>query len=115
MEVTGDIPPDGRFGHVAERYQNSIVVFGGEKHYNSTLKIRECLSDVRIFIPEKSEWRYIKAHGDFVEPRRNHTGVIVGKHLLIHGGIDTTGLYLNDLMAFNLGKIDNFGPIFSSF
>lgn len=55
MEVTGDTPPTGRFGHLAERYQNSIVIFGGEKHYNSTLKIRECLSDVRMFIPGISE------------------------------------------------------------
>ena len=64
---------------------------------------------------EKSEWRYIKSYGDFVEPRRNHAGVIDAKHLLSHGGIDTTGLYLNDLMAFNLGNWRVFCPIITMF
>jgi len=45
----------------------------------------------------------LKGNGDLVEPRRNHAAVIVGKHMLIHGGIDNKGTYLNDLMIFNLG------------
>jgi len=102
LEAKGDVPTFGRFGHSGERYQNGIVIFGGEKNYNSILKIRECLNDVRMFIPEQCEWKYLKGHGDLVEPRRNHAAVIVGKHMLIHGGIDNKGMYLNDLMIFNL-------------
>jgi len=51
LEPKGDVPTFGRFGHSAERYQNAIVIFGGEKNYNSILKIRECLNDVRMFVP----------------------------------------------------------------
>ncbi len=33
---------------------NLIIVFGGERSYDSRLKIRECLSDIKIFNAGKS-------------------------------------------------------------
>jgi len=59
ITVKGDIPPYGRYGHSADRYLNSIVIFGGEKNYNTILKIRECVSDVRIFIPGNYFFLYL--------------------------------------------------------
>jgi len=46
----------------------------------------------------------VKTGGDFVEARRHHVGVTVGKHLLIHGGINSSGQYLGDLKIFGLSK-----------
>ena len=46
----------------------------------------------------------MKTGGDFVEARRHHVGVTVGKHLLIHGGINSSGQYLGDLKIFGLSK-----------
>ena len=46
----------------------------------------------------------MKTQGEFVEPRRNHIGVIVGRHLLVHGGIDTSGTYLSDIKILNLSN-----------
>lgn len=55
-------------------------------------------------ILESHEWNYVKCSGEFIEPRRHHTAVIVGKHLLVHGGIGSTGEYLDDLKCLDLGK-----------
>lgn len=35
----GDNPMQGRFGHSACLYKKSIVIYGGEKKYNSRLKM----------------------------------------------------------------------------
>jgi len=98
----GDVPMFGRYGHTADAFYNSIVIFGGEKSYNSLLNIRECLNDVRLYTPERQEWKYMHCHGAFVEPRRYHAGIVVGKHMIIHGGIEASGEYLSDLKILNL-------------
>ena len=34
---------------------------------------------------------------DAPEGRKNHTATIVGNHMLIHGGINSSGQFLKDL------------------
>eukprot|EP01016_Furgasonia_blochmanni_P024808 TRINITY_DN2675_c0_g2_i3.p1 TRINITY_DN2675_c0_g2~~TRINITY_DN2675_c0_g2_i3.p1 ORF type:complete len:411 (-),score=46.90 TRINITY_DN2675_c0_g2_i3:286-1518(-) len=46
-KVRGDLPVEGRFGHSACIYKREMIIFGGERRYNATIKQRECLSDVR--------------------------------------------------------------------
>jgi hypothetical protein len=48
IETTGEIP-DGRLGHSTSLMGKHIVLFGGEKLYNPSLKMRECMNDVRLF------------------------------------------------------------------
>jgi len=92
-----------------------MIIFGGEKLYNTHLKVRECLNDVRMFSAgklckltlkgiDKYEWTSLKTTGVFVAQRRNHVGVAVGKHLVVHGGVDSFGNYLNDLKVLNLSN-----------
>jgi len=40
--------------------------------------------------------------GAVVSSRRNHVSWIVGKHFIIHGGINEHGEYLDDIFALNL-------------
>ena len=60
------------------------------------MKESECLNDVRIFDPVIFEWKYIKVTGEWIDIRRNHSSVIVGKYMLIHGGINNKSKHLND-------------------
>lgn len=78
------------------------MIYGGEKQYNNVLRVRECLNDLRAFIVETNEWKFIKTWGDFIEGRRNHAGVLVSKYLIIYGGINNNGHYLNHLANLNL-------------
>ena len=47
----GEAPTEGRFGHTANLYKQSIIIYGGEKKFNNVMRIRECYSDVRLFNP----------------------------------------------------------------
>jgi hypothetical protein len=40
---------------------------------------------------------------DGATPRRAHTAAVIGRHLIVHGGINPFGIYLNDLFYFDLG------------
>ena len=41
-----------------------------------------------------------KCFGD-IEPRRNHIAAVAGRYLIIHGGINSQGTYLSDVVALN--------------
>jgi len=60
------------------------------------------LNDARYFDLETNECKYIKTWGDFIEGRRNHSGVMVSKIMVVCGGINNNGRYLNDLIQLNL-------------
>jgi hypothetical protein len=49
-------------------------------------------------------WRSIRTLGEYVEPRRNHTATVVGKHLIVSGGLNSKGTFLDDIFALDLGK-----------
>ena len=102
IESWGEAPDQGRSGHTACVYEKEIIVFGGEKRYNKILNVRECQSDVRLFSTEEYSWRRLQCFGEAVEPRRNHVAVIVGKHMLTYGGVNSYGELLGDLKALSL-------------
>jgi hypothetical protein len=37
-----------------------------------------------------------------VEARKGHTSFICGKHLVVHGGLNNRGNFLNDLLLFDI-------------
>ncbi|CAK76775.1 unnamed protein product (macronuclear) [Paramecium tetraurelia] len=98
----GEAPPEGRFGHTATLYKQSIIIYGGEKKFNNLMKRRECYSDVRMFNPAEKTWTQLKTNGDIIEGRRNHIAQCVGKYFIIFGGLNPYGLVLNDACALNL-------------
>ncbi|CAD8167232.1 unnamed protein product [Paramecium octaurelia] len=98
----GEAPLEGRFGHTATLYKQSIIIYGGEKKFNNLMKRRECYSDVRMFNPAEKTWTQLKTNGDIIEGRRNHIAQCVGKYFIIFGGLNPYGLVLNDACALNL-------------
>lgn len=40
--------------------------------------------------------------GEYLESRRNHLSCVVGKFLVIIGGVDTNGKYLSNVCSINL-------------
>ncbi|EAR84527.1 kelch motif protein (macronuclear) [Tetrahymena thermophila SB210] len=102
LNQDGDQPSEGRQGHSLVCYKNQLVLFGGERKYNKNVRIRECFSDCRIFNLNTRQWTLVRQFGDFLESRRNHTACLVGKFLIIIGGVDSNGKYLNDVCSVNL-------------
>ena len=72
--------------------------------YNKEAKRRECRSDVWTYNPASEEWTEIKPEGVLFEPRRYHSACVVGKHLVVYGGVSGQQSYLSDLVALNLGN-----------
>eukprot|EP01016_Furgasonia_blochmanni_P024807 TRINITY_DN2675_c0_g2_i1.p1 TRINITY_DN2675_c0_g2~~TRINITY_DN2675_c0_g2_i1.p1 ORF type:complete len:130 (-),score=13.57 TRINITY_DN2675_c0_g2_i1:151-540(-) len=102
--VRGDLPVEGRFGHSACIYKREMIIFGGERRYNATIKQRECLSDVRALNVETFEWRSCRASGEVIESRRNHVAFVIGRHMIVHGGFNCHGRPLTDMWSLDLGE-----------
>jgi len=91
-----------RYGHTASAWEGMLVVVGGSKRFNKTAKIRECLVDVQVYDPNISQWTELQCAG--LEPRRHHVACVVGRYLVVHGGVSTFGNYLNSMAGLLLGK-----------
>ena len=59
---------------------------------------------MKIFNTETNETQTIKFPLNFELGRRAHAAAIVGKYLLIHGGIDSKGMYLKNIYLFDLSN-----------
>jgi len=104
-KVCGEIPLSGRHGHSACEFKKNLIIFGGEQNFNTTLNIRECLNDLRIFNPEKNEWKYVQTLSQQqINARRNHTAAIHERFMYVYAGISKEGHYLKDLWTLHLSK-----------
>lgn len=93
-----------RYGHAASVWEGMLIIVGGSKHFNKAAKIRECLNDVQVYNPANSQWTELQCPGAAFEPRRHHVACVVGRYLIVHGGISTFGKCLGSLMGLMLGK-----------
>ena len=67
--------------------------------------MRETLCDLWAFNIANKEFRMVSCGQKLVcEPRKDHAMAMVGMHLLIHGGINSRGQMLSDMVYYNLCK-----------
>ncbi|CAD8100009.1 unnamed protein product [Paramecium sonneborni] len=80
-----------------------LIIYGGEMQFNSALKIRENLSDTRIYDIENETWQQLKPNIENIpESRRSFGSCIIGRGLLVMGGIRSRFSVFNDLHYLNL-------------
>ncbi|CAD8093348.1 unnamed protein product [Paramecium sonneborni] len=80
-----------------------LIMYGGEMQYNSALRLRENLSDTRIFDLETQTWQLLKPNTENIpESRRSFGSCIVGKGLIVMGGIRSQFSVFNDIHYLNL-------------
>ena len=84
---------EGRLGHNMEVYKDKIIIFGGEKTFNQTIKQRECYNDIRLYDDRTNRLTKLRCCGELPEPIWNAGSCIFDKYLLIHGGINNKGNY----------------------
>jgi hypothetical protein len=101
--MKGEVIQQGRNNHSISYFKNQLIIFGGEDPDNSSSKERICINDLRsINLDDQYKVSQIKTNGDFIYPRRNHAHLVLGRHLIIHGGINSKGNYLNDLWIYDI-------------
>ncbi|CAD8175841.1 unnamed protein product [Paramecium pentaurelia] len=80
-----------------------LIMYGGEMQYNAALRLRENLSDTRIFDLETKTWQLLKPNYENIpESRRSFGSCIVGKGLIVMGGIRSKFSNFNDIHYLNL-------------
>jgi hypothetical protein len=82
-------------------YKKKIIIFGGEK-YNIHTQQRYAINEIRVFDPETVTWATVPGASEYIDPRRSHACCLVGKNMIIHGGIDTADTTKCDLWTFNV-------------
>lgn len=82
-----------------------MIVFGGGTAYQSGLRQKECLGEVRVLNLDDLRWSWVKCGGDIINPRRSHASEIIGKNMIVHGGLNYKGSVLGDLWLFDMGNI----------
>ena len=94
-----------RYGHTCTLYEKSLIIIGGARMYNKESKCRECRSDVFFYNTLTNKWAGISPAGASFEARRYHSAAIVGKHVLVYGGVNIKNTYLSDLMVLIVGAL----------
>ena len=59
------------------------------------------MNDVNIFNLETMEWKYFRTEG-VVESCRYHAAGIIGKHMIVHGGLNAQSNVLCDFFSLNM-------------
>lgn len=116
------VETEPRFGHTVVEYNKKLIVFGGGTDFNSIHKVRECLNGVKSFNTDNKEWLNVRCEGNFIGTRKHHCAAIVGKHMIIQGGLNQRNNFLNDSAVLNLvknkwkvGSFKGLGPGFVAF
>ena len=93
--------PGPRFGHIIAACQNKIYIFGGEAKYSNTRRKREMYNDIYEFDTLTSSYRQIEITDILPSGRKHHAACMLGKDIIIHGGIDQSGQIINELLMFD--------------
>lgn len=88
-------------------YKNRfIIVFGGMGVYDISRKCRVCYNTINLIDLQTWTSRALKmSNEDSIEARRNHGAVLMGKYMLVLGGINTRREFLNDFMYLDLKEL----------
>ena len=88
-----------RCGHTGVIYKSKLIIFGGRYLHNTAL------GDVDIYNIEQNYWEMNNYNTIiYLKLRRNHIACLVGQQMLVHGGIDEGGEYLDDTFLLSLGN-----------
>ena len=102
-KIKEDECPLPRYGHSMTYYRDFIYIFGGNVMESSLIRNRE--ENITIYDIKKEIYYYPKClNYKNIQWRRNHIGIGIGNTILIHGGINDEGDYLDDLWLFECLK-----------
>mmetsp|Transcript_25600 Transcript_25600/g.19366 ORF Transcript_25600/g.19366 Transcript_25600/m.19366 type:complete len:121 (-) Transcript_25600:619-981(-) len=84
-------------------YKGNLIIVGGEQKYNWEIRQRESYCDVWSYSPLKNEFTMLNIGSKLIcEPRKEHAMALVGPHMLVHGGINNRGYFIDDICCFNM-------------
>lgn len=93
--------------HSAVLYKDRYsILFGGMGAYDVSRKCRVCYSSVNIVDLHNMTTRVLKMGGEeAVEGRRSHACAVMGKYMIVFGGINTRRAFLKDFIYLDLKEL----------
>lgn len=102
-KTTSEFPIPGRIGHTTVLMKTQLYVFGGAVYgKDKSLKNGTTVSDLIIYHPTLKKWTRPTKNG--APPRKFHAACGRNGLMLVYGGIDPKGRYLNDVWVYDSGK-----------
>ena len=93
-------PPSPRTYHTCASSGDKLYVYSGGLSGSDPVGDRQ----LHYFDAKTESWSIINARGDSPKPRHGHVVAVVGKKLLVHGGMAGSTFY-DDLNVFDLDKL----------
>ncbi|CAD8063649.1 unnamed protein product [Paramecium sonneborni] len=89
--------------HTANIYKSQLIIFGGILYSPQKQERIHCdiTNEVTHINLVNNEMKIVQ-HAGIVSPRKGHIAEVIGRHLLVQGGIDQKGHYLNDFLAYDI-------------
>lgn len=108
IQLQGESPKYGRVGQSALEVRGQIYYFGGEHQYEEGGKIHNRLkNDILVYLPSMKRFNNVVLKSNLsIDSRKNHAVCLYRQQLMVvYGGIDERGAYLNDVWAFDTGTL----------
>lgn len=99
--------PVPRSYHSTITYKDKYAItFGGMGTYDVSRKCRMCYNSVSLIDLNTLTTRQLKMTGEeLVEARKSHACTLMGKYMLVFGGINTRRAYLKDFLYLDLKEL----------
>ena len=94
--------PKSRLGFVCVAYRNKIVLYGGSRAPSKSQAHRRFPHKLYIYSCEAARWNRYPGKGSVPVSRRNHAGAVIGRYLVVYGGINSEAKTLGDLCLLDL-------------
>jgi hypothetical protein len=95
-------PPPTRFGHSLNGYNQKLYIFGGRLDFKVITPTNELL----IFNLATNFFEPVKQFENPPKPRFYHASCMIGRFLIVSGGLDKFGQPMNDLLGLDLVKME---------
>ena len=104
VDIQGKIThpnPETRFGHSMVKFKNSFILYGGEEKYDTERKRRQLYNDVYYYHIQTNSWEKVPGRGKVIYGRKYHTATMIGKQMLVHGGINPFNKVIDETVCFD--------------
>lgn len=79
-----------------------MITYGGCSGHSQNLGVRRCSSKIYVLSLDTMNWQRYYGAGDAPRSRRNHASALLGRCMLVYGGVDQYSHALPELYIFNI-------------
>jgi N-acetylneuraminic acid mutarotase len=94
--------PKGRLGHSMVGYRQKVVIFGG--WITNKTHERVTARKMLVFSMDNNRWEKCLGSGQVPSPRKYHAACLLGRDMLVYGGIDGRNQITDELFILDIAE-----------